>query len=131
MLDLLIEDGTKVDLLTKPPSEAELKRFEDLEHRGIGLLFNERLHTKLYMFVVDRSRLQRGQQHDDLMLMGSANLTVSGYGATRDSGNEELCYQLPLSDKNYLDTYVAHLAMQASDITKTRLDFARANRMKR
>lgn len=125
LLDDWIADGTKVSLITRPPTNDDHKIFEDLEIRGIPTLFHERLHSKLYMFQVDQSRVKYDRKQEDLLVLGSANLTESGFGATREIGNDELSYQLPHGDIGDLETYVAYLATNAADLVHLRMQAAK------
>jgi hypothetical protein len=125
LLDDWVEDGTKVSLITRPPSNDDHKLFEDLEARGIPTLFHERLHSKLYMFQVDQTRVKYDRKQEDLLVLGSANLTESGFGATRERGNDELSYELPSSNIGDLETYVAYLATNAADLVHLRMQVAK------
>lgn len=128
MLDIMIEDGSAVTLLTRPPVMAEVPAFKDLEARGVALLFHQRLHAKLYMFFVDQKRVGHGRSYDDLIILGSANLTESGFSAERDAGNEELSYEVPSSERPHLESYLAHLALGADDLIKVNRALMRAQR---
>jgi len=125
LLDDWIEDGSKVVLVTRPPLPDFFPTFADLEARGVELFFHQRIHSKLYMFEVDRPRVSYGQTYKDLYVLGSANLTQSGFYWSRDEGNEELCYGMPSSNKDALDSYVALLAINSIDLTKLKLETAR------
>jgi hypothetical protein len=122
LLDDWVADGAKVSLITRPPPLNDHGVFEDLETRGIAALFHERLHSKLYMFQVDTARVTYGRKQEDLLVLGSANLTESGFGATREAGNEELSYELPHSELSDLESYVAFLAIHAVDLIHLRVD---------
>lgn len=125
LLDDWVADGTKVTLITRPPPSDDHRLYEDLETRGIPTLFHEKLHSKLYMFQVDQKRVKYDRKQEDLLVLGSANLTESGFGATRESGNDELSYELPRSDLGDLETYVAYLATSAADLVHLRVQAAR------
>lgn len=125
LLDNLVEDGTKVSLITLPPKADDLSFFSDLEARGIELLFHPRLHAKLYVFCVDHARVSHGRNYDDLIIVGSANLTERGFGATRDVGNEELCYEIPITERHAVERYLAFLALHSADLIKLRIDASR------
>jgi hypothetical protein len=122
LLDDWVADGAKVSLITRPPPIDDHSVFEDLETRGIAALFHERLHSKLYMFQVDTARVTYGRKQEDLLVLGSANLTESGFGATRETGNDELSYELPHSELSDLESYVAFLAVNAVDLIHLRVD---------
>lgn len=128
LLDDWVEDGTKVSLITRPPPNDDHSLFEDLETRGIPTLFHERLHSKLYMFQVDQRRVKFDRKQEDLLVLGSANLTESGFGASRETGNDELSYELPSSDVSDLETYVAYLATNAADLVHLRVQAAKRKR---
>lgn len=128
MLDDFIEDGTKVNLVTRPPDLNSLEFFKDLESRGIELLFHARLHAKLYVFTVDEVRLTHGRRYNDLVVLGSANLTESGFGATRETGNEELCYEIPTHERKDVESYLGFLALNSVDLTKLRVEASRVKR---
>jgi len=125
LLDDWIEDGTKITLLTRPPASSEHDIFASLEDRGLQLLFNERLHSKLYIFEVDRARLRPREDHKDLVVLGSANLTQSGFYSTRETGNEELCYDLPWAERDNLESYVAYLAHASDDLMGLKINASR------
>jgi hypothetical protein len=125
LLDDWIEDGTKISLVTRPPPQSDLGFFADLEARGIDLHFHQRLHSKLYMFEVDRTRLRHGQQANDLLVLGSANLTQEGFYCSREAGNEELCYDLPRLERDNLESYVAYLALASDDLMQLKINASR------
>ncbi len=123
MLDRQIEDGAHVTLVTRPPGEEQLEAFADLDARGINLLFLPALHAKLYYFVAAPERARPyGAPPKDLIVLGSANLTVSGLAGVRDAGNEELSYKLPTADRDEIESFLAHLALQSSDLVDLRRD---------
>ncbi|QIK78378.1 hypothetical protein G7077_05115 [Sphingomonas piscis] len=125
LLDDWIEDGTKITLVTKPPPLSDHGFFADLEGRGIDLLFHHRLHSKLYVFAVDPSRFGYGQKADDLIVLGSANLTQEGFYCNRDTGNEELCYNLPGRERDNVESYVAYLALASKDLMQLKINASR------
>lgn len=125
LLDDWVADGTSVSLITRPPLPDDHRLFEDLETRGINALFHSRLHSKLYMFQVDQARVRYDRKQEDLLVLGSANLTESGFAATRERGNDELSYELPKSDLSDLESYIAFLAGSAVDLIHLRVDAAK------
>jgi hypothetical protein len=128
VIDDQIEDGSAISLVTRPPSEDTLPAFDDLEARGVELFFHETLHSKLYTFVVDKHRLRWGEQTDDLMILGSANLTGEGFSDSRDTGNEELCYELPRRHRKEIDSYLGFLKHKALDLIKIKQRWARVTK---
>ncbi|TPN59647.1 hypothetical protein FJ981_04565 [Mesorhizobium sp. B1-1-4] len=128
MFDDFIDDGSNVTLVTLPPCPADLPAFKDLEARGIELLFHDRIHAKLYMFVVNKQKLTGGRDYQDLYVLGSANLTDAGFGAERGKGNEELCYELPVEERSSLESYIAHIALGSDDLIKIKMSLAREQR---
>lgn len=126
MLDRQIEDGAKVTLVTRPPAPDEIDAFADLDARGIELLFLPSLHAKLYYFVAAPERARPyGATPKDLIVLGSANLTVSGLAGVRDAGNEELSYRLPGAERDDIESFLAHIALQSSDLIDVRRDRVR------
>lgn len=114
MLDEWIADGCSVTLITRPPSSPELAEFTELERRGLSLLYVQRLHAKVYVFRVDESKLNDYQRSNkDLMLIGSANLTASGFnpdGIRTREPQLELSYQVAQDDNEELEYFMSYLA---------------------
>lgn len=75
MLERQLVDGTSITLMTTAPGgrKGEFTRkytlMERLEAKGVDVLFNDRLHAKIYLF--DESDVTKA------CLLGSANLTNS------------------------------------------------------
>ena len=119
-LDQLKEDGTKITLITRPPTLNEVDAFRELEVRGWDLLFHKSLHAKLYIFRVDSDARYVEQGASDAALIGSANLTEKGFGISDQNYNEELCYELPSGAHDGAVDYVYQLAMQALPLDRIR-----------
>lgn len=129
MLDRQIEDGSRVTLITRPPSPDGLEPFKDLEARGVSLLFHSRLHAKLYAFKAAPERLgPHAPPLTDMIVLGSANLTTSGFAGVREKGNEELSFRLPLSHSDDVESFLAMLAIESVDLIGLKLQFARARK---
>ena len=105
-MDRSVEENTFVFLVTKPPVKANLDAYKDLETRGFFVYFNERLHSKLYLFNIDPSTLnQYTKDTKPTAILGSSNLTDVGLGMGDGPSNEELCYRIPLERfKNVRDS---------------------------
>lgn len=114
MLDEWIGDGCDVTLITRPPSPQELSEFGKLESRGFSVWHVQKLHAKAYLFRLDRAKLNRYQQsHQDLALIGSANLTNSGFNPDGERTTEpqiELSYQVVEHDHEELEYFLNYLA---------------------
>ena len=114
MLDEWIRDGCSVTLITKPPSAGELSEYSQLESRGFSILYVTRLHAKAYVFRVDRDKLNAFQAHaSDLVLLGSANLTNSGFnpdGIRTKEPQLELSYQIADEDQDEFENFLSYLA---------------------
>jgi hypothetical protein len=129
MLDRQLEDGSRVTLITRPPGLDGLEPFKDLEARGVSLLFHSRLHAKLYAFKAAPERLgPHAPPLADMLVLGSANLTTSGFAGVREKGNEELSYRLPLSHSDDVESFLALLAMESVDLVGLKLQLARARK---
>jgi hypothetical protein len=126
-LDQMLEDGTKITLITRPPAPSEFDKFRELEVRGWDLLFHETLHAKLYIFKVDGEALYVDAGASDAALIGSANLTECGFGLNETNFNEELCFELPPGSHGGAMDYVYHLVGQAQDLERTRRKVMRRN----
>jgi phosphatidylserine/phosphatidylglycerophosphate/cardiolipin synthase-like enzyme len=119
-IDSLIEDGTKVTLVTRWPTPAELDAYRDLEARGVELLFHASLHAKLYIFTVRRDEGRPRGEFSDAAIIGSANLTEKGFGFDERNFNEELCYELPDEAREGALEFAYQLAGQAVDLPRVR-----------
>jgi hypothetical protein len=118
VLDDLIQEGTKVTLITRPPaSREELQPFVELETRGIKLAFHERLHAKLYLFEVSENAaaLCDGKAVPNVAIIGSANLTDEGMGFG-EPALEELCYELPDTAYEHAFEFVLQLVHDSEDL---------------
>lgn len=129
LLNAQLEDGAKVTLLTRPPSEEYFDEFADIEARGIDLLFHPRLHAKFYMFTTAPDRQSKyAKPVDDLLALGSANLTENGLAGGRELGNEELSYLLPSEDREEIENFLALLVNDSFDLRQTKNQWARRRR---
>lgn len=129
MLDRQIEDGSRVTLITRPPGLDGLEPFKDLEARGVSLLFHSRLHAKLYAFKAAPERLGRhAPPITDMLVLGSANLTNSGFAGVRERGNEELSYRLPLTHSDDVESFLALLTLESVDLIGLKLQLNRARK---
>lgn len=52
-LDKAIEEDTVTSLITRPPTNGEIRHFQELEERGLMVYFHKTIHAKLYLFDVD------------------------------------------------------------------------------
>jgi hypothetical protein len=115
-LDRAVEDGTEITLVTKPPNTEYLNVYKDLEQRTIFVYFLEGLHTKLYIFNVDTTKTpQYNKSAKSKIIVGSANLTKSGFGLDDDHSNYELCYSLPVEKYAEAYDYAKKLIYKAMD----------------
>lgn len=96
-LDKSIEEDTYISLITLPPVDQDFKFFDELEARGIFVYFYNTLHTKLYLFDVKKETLNRYNRDEikNAAILGSSNLTESGFAFENCVFNEELCYRAP------------------------------------
>lgn len=124
------EDGAQVGLITRPPTAETLGVYEQLQARGVDVSFCQRLHSKLYVFRVDSARSwsrysDTANRPEDMFVIGSSNLTHEGLGLDGSTANEELCYVLPLSVSEKLETYLVRLITDSLDVTQAKLDLRR------
>ncbi|GKS89888.1 hypothetical protein [Acidovorax sp. SUPP2539] len=114
MLDEWICDNCSVTLITKPPNANELAAYSALESRGFSIIYVARLHAKAYVFRVDRGKLNEYQSAAaDLVVMGSANLTNSGFnpdGIRTSEPQLELNYKIADEDQDEFENFLAYLA---------------------
>lgn len=114
MLDQWLIDGCKVSLITLPPKFSMLEDYNSLEARGFSILYVKNLHAKAYLFRIDRSKLNEYQQHHkDLALIGSANLTSSGFnpsGVRAELPQLELSYEIKEAEHSELESFITYLA---------------------
>lgn len=132
VLDSLMEEGTEVILITRPPGSIEqLQPFIELETRGIKLSFHDRLHAKLYIFEVAADASTRGGMADvtNVAMLGSANLTECGMGFGEQS-LEELCYELPLTAYEQAIEFASQVIHGSEDLRMTRAKLSRLERRK-
>jgi len=121
-LDKSIEEGTIIGFVTLPPSQDQLKFFEELAAREIFVYFHKSLHTKLFLFSINRTTLNKYNKNEicDTAILGSANLTESGIGFDDGPFNEELCYQLPQYKFTECRQYTTWLINQSIDFESYR-----------
>ena len=130
MLFHQIEDGASVSLITSPPKNSNIEWLEKLEERNISVFFHPRLHSKLYFFVLDENRkyarnLPDPNKLSSLLLVGSANMTAAGLALNKNNWNEELCYSVPDSEIDYVETYIADLITRGYELEEARTYRAR------
>lgn len=117
MLFDFIEDGTTINLITQFPSTSAFRDYSLLESRGIRVFFHTSLHAKLYTFELDSERLDQYQtHHNNLAILGSANLTEPGFALSGKNYNEELCYALPLQSFQEALDFVYFLSLTSTDL---------------
>ena len=109
-----VEDGARVVLVTRPPTDQNIDWMETLQELSVDVVVYPRLHAKLYCFVFDDDRrhergLRDGDQYSSLILLGSANLTAAGLALNDARSNEELCYSVPEDEISYIESYVIDL----------------------
>ena len=130
VLDDLMEEGSTVTLVTRPPATKEdLQPFLDLEARGIKLAFHNRLHAKLYLFEVaeNATALNDGKVVPNVAIVGSADLTEEGMGFVEPS-LEELCYELPDAAYDHALEFVLQLVHDSDDLRIVRDKLAKGDR---
>lgn len=114
MLDQWLIDGCTVTLITLPPTTHNLEEYNSLEARGFSIIYVKNLHAKAYLFRVDREKLNEYQQHHkDLALIGSANLTISGFnpnGDLTEIPQLELSYEVKDAEHPELELFITYLA---------------------
>ena len=118
VLDDLMQEGTAVTLITRPPgSREDLQPFVELEARGIKLAFHETLNAKLYLFEVSENAtaLNGGKTVSNIAVIGSADLTEHGMGFA-EPALEELCYELPQGAYEHAFDFVLQLVHDSKDL---------------
>ena len=120
-LNKMVEEGANVFLVTRPVEAARLPTFARLEERGILVFFNESLHSKLYVFEINRDTLSYyNREMHEAAIIGSANLTTAGTGLEGEATNEELCFRLPDSKFEEARQYSMWLMNHSEDFVKYR-----------
>ncbi len=116
-LDKAIEDsGTIVRIVTRPPTEAEIPVYKDLEARGAFVYFRKMLHAKLYLFEVNKYKLGKyNRDFDKTAIIGSSNLTLEGCGFDDAPCYEEVCYKLPATTYDEAKRIAESLISDAED----------------
>ncbi|WP_157634471.1 hypothetical protein [Variovorax sp. Root318D1] len=115
-LDEWIAEGCTVTLITRPPLEEDIAEFTKLEARGFSLIYVARLHAKAYFFKVDQTKVNTYQKpSNDLALLGSANLTNSGFhpkGELDKNFQLELSYELiDEKERQEFEDFITYLAL--------------------
>lgn len=115
-LDRAIEDNTEVTLVTRPPKAEYLEMYRDLEERTIFTYFLDNLHTKLYIFNVDPTKVPEcSKSVGSKVIVGSSNLTGAGFGLDDNPPNYELCYWLPIQKYSEAYEYAKKLINKSMD----------------
>ena len=118
-LDKAIEEKTVVVLITKPPEDDELGLYRRLEERDILVYFSDNLHTKLYIFNINRSTLNKYQEKmTSIAILGSANFTKVGIGFDDILAQEELCYRVPVEKFQELHDYASRIIRKSTNFQK-------------
>ena len=118
-LDKAIEENTIVVVITKPPTDDDLSLYRKLEERYISVYFYDNLHTKLYIFNINRSTLNKYQeQMNSIAILGSANFTKVGIGFDDVPAQEELCYKVPIDMFQDIHDYAHRIIRKATDYQK-------------
>jgi hypothetical protein len=127
-LDRAIEEETVVSLITRPcGTHEQLRDFEDLEVRGINVFFHETIHAKVYLFDVDLASMSiQDESINRTALVGSANLTESGFGFKGEYCNEELCYRLPFFKYDEVREYASFLITKSDDFRRFQMRLTRS-----
>ena len=119
-----VEDGARVVLVTRPPTDGNIDWMETLDELSIQIVVYPRLHAKLYCFVFDDNRRYepglRGDRYSSLILLGSANLTSAGLALSDSRPNEELCYAVPEDEIGYVESYVIDLIDRGYELQDVR-----------
>ncbi|MFC2006549.1 phospholipase D-like domain-containing protein [Chloroflexota bacterium] len=116
-LDKAIEEGTEISLVTKPPGNPELARYQELDERCIFVYFLQNLHTKLYIFDINPSTVpDYCRDMTSTVIMGSSNLSKQGLSLDDDMSSEELCYRVPLEKYSEAYSYAKQLIKKADDL---------------
>ncbi|MCY4427742.1 MAG: hypothetical protein OXC05_12035 [Halieaceae bacterium] len=127
-----VDDGASIMLITAPPKNQNITWLEQLEERNISVYFYPRLHSKLYCFVLDENRrydrgLPNPEKLSSFLLIGSANMTSAGLALGTEKWNEELCYAVPDSEIDHIETYVTDLVTRGYGLTEVRALRARGH----
>ncbi len=118
-LDKAIEEKTVVVLITRPPGDDELRLYRRLEERDILVYFYDNLHTKLYIFNINRSTLDKEQEEmTSIALLGSANFTKVGIGFDDVRAQEELCYRVPVERFEEAHIYASRIIRKSINLQK-------------
>jgi hypothetical protein len=118
-LDKAIEEKTVVVLITRPPGDDELGLYRRLEERDILVYFCDNLHTKLYIFNLNRSTLDKDQEKmTSIAILGSANFTKVGIGFDDIRAQEELCYKVPAEKFQEVHDYASRIIRKSTNFQK-------------
>jgi phosphatidylserine/phosphatidylglycerophosphate/cardiolipin synthase-like enzyme len=125
-LDKAMEEGTAVALVTRLGDNLNTKLLDGLEARGIAVFLHPKLHAKLYVFEIDSSSLSKFDRlTNSTAIVGSANLTEAGFSLEAPTGNEELCYRIPLDQFYEAKTHAEWLANQSQDLRSIKMKINR------
>lgn len=120
------EDGARVYLVTTPPERKSLHVFEDLERKGVESFFCDDLNSRLYLFLVPEEEFHRSQgANKSIGIVGSAVISQEGFPTRINSGNEELCYEIPAEAHAGAEEYAVNMVTKASDLRKIRNEYRR------
>lgn len=135
MVQDMLQDGAKVNIITLPPHSGDVfSAYSDLVHRygGVQLFFHSSLHAKLYIFELDSDRARPDiQAEGDLIVLGSANLTARGIGTEGGKVNEEICYRIPPGDASEALNFGINIMVSAIDFETYRVKYAPSLRTER
>jgi HKD family nuclease len=92
--------------------------YKDLEARGAFVFFRKMLHAKLYLFEINKYKLNwHNRDFDKTAIIGSSNMTREGWGFDNAPSNEEVCYKLPTSTYEEAKAIAESLISDAEDYT--------------
>lgn len=119
-----LEDNTTIILITCPPQNNDIAFYDILDERKIIVLYNEKLHAKLWFFGVNLEQLSPAEIESGYIstaILGSANLTTWSLGmddSVPDNNLLELCYRLPYDKNTEFYTYCDSLFNNSIDHSK-------------
>ena len=124
VLDAICADGADVKVISSAERVWEFERlWKDLEARGIEMVFLERLHAKIYLFVTDHDHYHHLSTTASLGVVGSSNLTKKGISDEMTKGNLETNYSVAESNIAGLEEIAQEYYFQA-------LEFRRAAKVR-
>lgn len=126
LINSVIEFGGSVTVITKPPNARDLSQYRWLATRGVDLLVHRKINARLFLFEVDRDRLDREMAHlGSIAVVGSSELTEEGLGLAGSSeGHEELCYEVASDDLDGSMEFLVKLAGDALSLEDHLRSFA-------